>query len=147
MPAAFMNTPFPNQTGKFTARFNATPSASPSNGVVALTMGAQSGFAGYAVSARFNPMGMIDGVNGGAYESATTIAYKANTTYGFRMVVDVAAHKYALYVTPAGGAEATVGTDLGFRTGQTNVTGLNSWGTAMQAMATGTINVCGFAIE
>jgi hypothetical protein len=147
MPGAYMNTAMTNQTGKFTARFNATPTASPTNGIVAFSMGPQTGFAGYATAARFNPMGMIDAVNAGAYEASANIAYTANTTYKFRVAVDVSAHTYSVYVTPPSGTEATIGTNFGFRTGLTNVAGLNSWGAVMQMAATGTIKVCGFGIE
>jgi len=147
MAGAFMNTPMPSKTGTFTVRFNATASAAPSNGIVALSMGAATGFAGYAAVARFNPMGMIDAVNGAAYEAAANVAYTANTTYQFKLTVNVTAHTYSVFVTPPGGAEVTIGSDLSFRTGTTTVPRLDSWGVAMQSMATGTLKACGFTVE
>jgi hypothetical protein len=147
MPSVFMNTPMASQTGKFTAHFSVTATASPTNAIVAFSLGAQTGFAGYAAAARLNPMGMLDAVNAGNYDSVASIPYAANTTYQFRLAVDVAAHTYSVYVTPPGGSEATIGTGYAFRTGQTNVASLNSWGVVMQMAAAGTIKVCGFAIE
>jgi unsaturated chondroitin disaccharide hydrolase len=146
MAGVFMNTPMTSQTGKFTARFSATPSASPTNGIVAFSMGPQTGFAGYAVSVRFNPMGSIDAVNGGAYGTAS-VAYTANTTYQFKVAVDVAAHTYSAWVTPPGGNETSIGMNYGFRTGQTTISALDSWGVAMQMAATGTVKACGFIVE
>ena len=147
MPGVFMNNPMTSKTGKFTARFSVTASASPTNGIIAFSMGPQTGFAGYAASVRFNPMGSIDAVNGGAYGSASNIPYTANTTYHFRMAIDVAAHTYSAWVTPAGGNETLIGTGYGFRTGQTGINALDSWGVVMQSAATGTIKACGFIVE
>jgi hypothetical protein len=147
MAATFLNTPMTSQTGTFTVRFTASVSATPSNGIVALSMGPQTGFAGYAAAARFNPMGMIDAVNGAAYEAAASIPYSVNTSYQFRLMVNVTAHTYSVFVTPAGGTERMVGSGFAFRTGQTSLTRLDSWGVAMQSMATGTLKACAFAPE
>src|SRR5207249_1341190 len=50
---------------------------------------------------------------------------------------------YSVYVTPAGGAEQTIGTGFAFRTEQSGVTALANW--ALTAI-TGTHTVCNFAI-
>jgi hypothetical protein len=147
MAGAYMNTPMANQTGKFTVRFSASASMSPSNGIVGLSMGPQNSFAGYAVAVRFNTTGTIDGINGGSYAAVSTVNYTAGGSYQFRMTVDVAAHSYSLFVTPPGGTEATVANNYGFRTGTTTVAGLNSWAVVMQSMATGTLKACGFALQ
>jgi hypothetical protein len=81
-----------------------------------------------AAIARFNPMGTIDARNGGLYAAASAIPYAAGVTYHFRMVVDVPAHTYSLYVTPAGGKEQVVGSNFAFRRGQENILSLNSLG-------------------
>jgi len=46
---------------------------------------------------------------------STSINYSANVTYHFRMVVNVTAHTYSVFVTPAGGSELTVGSNYAFR--------------------------------
>src|SRR5215475_7189617 len=104
----WQNFPFSPQTGTFTAEFDATPSASPIDSVVGLSRGAQTAYTGFATLARFNPSGNIDARNGGAYAAASTIPYSANVTYHFRMVVNVPARTYSVFVRPAGGSELTV---------------------------------------
>ncbi|HXB02004.1 MAG TPA: glycoside hydrolase family 88 protein [Opitutaceae bacterium] len=112
------------QTGTFTATFDGTPSASPENAVVGLSKGAATGYTGIACIARFNPTGQIDAYNGTAYAAASAINYSAGGTYHFRMVVNVAANTYSVYVTPPGGSELTVGLNYAFRTA---VTSLDTW--------------------
>ncbi len=64
-------------------------------------------------------------------------------TYKFRMVVNIPAHTYSTYVTPAGGTEQTVGADYAFRTEQSTVTHLNNWGIIVDTTGgTGTNTVC-----
>ena len=147
MAGVYMNNPFPNQTGKFSVRFSGSVSMAPSNGILALSMGAPNSFAGYAASIRFSPMGMIDVVNGADYGAATPLAYAANAVYRFRMTVDVAAHTYSVFVTPPGGSEMTLAMNYAFRSQQATVAGLNSWGVVMQSMATGNLKACGFSLE
>ena len=89
---------------------------------------------------------MIDAIDGGQYQAASVIPYMAGATYHFRMVVNVGAHTYSTYVTPAGGGELTVGANYGFRTG-TNVASLSSWGVVMQSTAAGTITACAFSVQ
>src|SRR5262249_54664581 len=63
------------QTGTFTAQYDATPSASPLNAVVALSQGAQTAYTGFATLTRFNPSGNIDARTGGAYAAPSTIPF------------------------------------------------------------------------
>jgi hypothetical protein len=139
----WVNRPFSNQTGNFTAQFDATPSAAPIDSVMALSSGPQTTFGGFACLARFNPDGNIDARNAGIYTAASVIPYGANVKYSFRFVVDIPAHLYSVYVTPAGGIEQTVGVDFAFRSEQSTVTNLNNWGVTV-ASPTGTNTVCNF---
>jgi hypothetical protein len=43
------------------------------------------------------------------------------------MVVNVSAHTYSVYVTPAGGSELTVGSNYAFRNTANTMTSLNDW--------------------
>jgi len=145
----FTNTAMTSQTGTFTATFNATPSADPTNAVVALSNGSQTAFSGFACAVRFNTSGNIDARNGGAYAAASTIPYAPNTTYTFRVVANIPAHTYSIYVTPAGGSEVTVGINYAFRTEQATVASLNNWGAVVDVSANGgagTLTVASFAI-
>jgi hypothetical protein len=144
---SWQNRSFANQTGTFTAEFDATPSASPSNSVVGLSQGAQTAYTGIAATVRFNPDGNIDARNGGAFAAASTIPYSANFTYHFRLVVNVPAHTYSIFVTPEGGSEQTVGANFAFRTEQSTVTSLNNWATFVNSSSPGSTTVCDFTIS
>jgi hypothetical protein len=144
---SWQNRSFTSQSGTFTAEFDATPLAAPTDTVVALSQGAQTTYTGFAALARFNLSGNIDARNGGAYSAESTIPYSANVIYHFRLVVNVPAHTYSIFVRPAGGSEQTVGTDFAFRTEQNTVTSLNNWGVFVNTSATGSSRVCNFIIN
>jgi hypothetical protein len=142
---SWQNSTMTSQTGTFTATFDATPSASPTNAVVALSNGAQTAYASFACLARFNPTGDIDARNGGAYAAASTIPYSAGVSYHFRLVVNISAQTYSIYVTPAGGSELTVGLNYAFRISDTT---LNYWGVFVDVAGSGgagTVTTCNFS--
>src|SRR6185437_1360481 len=141
---AFQNSAFASQNGSFTATFDATPNGAGLDAATGLSQGAAAAYTDLAVIIRFNTGGTIDARNGGAYAAANTIPYTAGTSYHFRIVVDVPSHTYAAYVTPAGGAEQTIGTGFAFRTEQSTVTALANW--ALTAI-TGTHTVCNFSLS
>ncbi|MGA3008476.1 MAG: chitobiase/beta-hexosaminidase C-terminal domain-containing protein [Opitutaceae bacterium] len=126
----------PAATGTFTATFDATPSASPENAVVGLSSGAATAYGSIACIARFNPTGGIDAYNGTAYGAAAT-SYSAGLTYHFRLVVNVTAHTYSVYVTPAGGSELTVGLNYAFRSSANTMTSLDHWDLDVNATPAG----------
>src|SRR5262245_5926220 len=134
------------QTGTFTVEYDATPSASPLNAVVALSQGAQTAYAGFATLTRFNPSGAIDARNGGAYAALSTIPFSGGVRYHFRLVINVPAHTYSIYVTPAGGTEQTVGTNFAFRTEQNAVTALDWWGLDVNVSNPGSLTTCNFTL-
>ena len=145
--AGWQNRAFTNHTGTFTVEFDATPTAAPFDSVVGLSKGAQTAYTGFAAIARFNPSGNIDARNGGAYAAASTIPYSAGVTYHIRLVINVSAHTYSIFVKPAGGAEQTVGTNFAFRTEQNSVTGLDWWGVYVNPSKPGSTTVCNFTIS
>src|SRR5262249_9186837 len=73
--------------------------------------------------------------------------YTANTAYHFRLAVNVPTHTYSVFVTPAGGTEQTVGTDLAFRIEQNTVTSLDWWGVNVNASSPGSTTVCNFTVR
>jgi hypothetical protein len=137
MPAA--------QTGTFTTSWDASTSISPSNSLVGISQGSAAAYTGIAVAIRFNPTGDIDARNGGAYAALSTIPYSANTTYHFRVVVNVPAHTFSAYVTPPGGSELTIGTNYAFRTEQAGVTQLDTWNADVNATPGGSLTVSNFS--
>jgi hypothetical protein len=54
-------------------------------------------------------------------------------------VVNVPAHTYSAYVTPAGGTEQTIGTGLAFRSNYATATSLNNLRGAVDG---GSIQIC-----
>src|SRR5581483_17934 len=96
----WQNSVMTTEAGTFTASFDATPSASPNDALVALSSGAQTTFTGFACIVRFNTVGDIDARNGGNYAAAATVPFTGNSTYHFRLVINVSAHTYSIFVTP-----------------------------------------------
>lgn len=136
-----------SQNGTFTVTFSATPSISPIDAVVGLSLGDATGYSGMATIARFNSSGNIDARNGSAYQAASTISYSASTAYSFRMVVNVPAHTYSLYVTPSGGSEQTVGTDFSFRSEQSGVAAVDSWTASVLSTPGGSLTVSNVTVS
>lgn len=115
------NFPFFPQNGTFEFGFNTIPQYEFMDAVVGLSTTQSSRFSGSAVIIRFNPSGTIDVRNGGAYEAESQLYYVVNTRYQFRVIVNVAAHTYSVYVTPEGESEVKLATDFAFRTEQNTV--------------------------
>jgi hypothetical protein len=127
----------PAATGTFTATYDATPSVSPENSLVGLSSGAAGAYANIACIGRFNPTGQIDAYNGTVFAAASTINYAAGVSYHFRFVVNVTAHTYSVYVTPAGGTELTVGLNYAFRSTANTMTSLSDWNLDVNATPAG----------
>jgi hypothetical protein len=142
----WINNAFTSQTTTFTAEWDATPFANNIDAVVGLSNGSQATFAGFACLTRFNSLGKIDARDGGIYNSASSISYTANTTYHFRLAVNVPAHTYSIYVTPAGGSEQAVGLNYAFRTEQSTASALNNQGLIVDS-TTGSARLCNFVIS
>jgi hypothetical protein len=139
-------TPGYSQSGTYTARFDSVPGASNLDGVVGLCRGYGTAFSDYACMVRFNSSGRIDARNGGAYAAAVSVPYTANTKYSFRLVMNVPAHTYSIYVTPQGGSEILLGSNYAFRTEQNQRGSLNNWGQFV-AGAAGTLTTNNFLIQ
>jgi hypothetical protein len=146
--AGFQNRSFPTQTTTFTAEFDATPSISGINSIVGLSSGSQTDFTGYAAIPRFNPAGIVDARNGGAYQSDVAFPFTGGSTYHFRLFVDIPNHVYSVSVTPPGGSETLLTTTpYAFRTEQAGVANLNNWAVQVNATPGGSNTVCGFIIR
>jgi hypothetical protein len=122
---AWQTTAMTSQTGTFTVAFDAASIAATNDAVVGLSNGAQTAFANYSCLVRFNNSGDHDARNGATYQAATTVPYAANAIFHFRLVVNVPAQTYSIYVTPSGGSEVTLGSNYAFRA---SATSLDHWG-------------------
>ncbi len=144
--AGWQSRSFAAQSGTFTAEFDATPSRTGYEALVGLSNGAKTSDSGFAAAVRFNTSGRIDARGQGSFTSSGAVSYSANTTYRFRLVVDVPAHRYSVYVTPQGGTEQTVATSLPFRSEQSSVSALDSRGVKVSS-SSGGLTVCSFAVR
>lgn len=141
------NTPFPVQTGIFTANFDATAGAAPRiNDVIAFSDGAQTTISRFAAIVAFSETGYILARNGNSYTAANAVRFSPGETYHFRLVIDAPAHMYAVYVTPPHSPEITLGTNFAFRSEAGGVKSLNSVG-IMVDNASGTITYCNFTVD
>jgi glucose/arabinose dehydrogenase len=144
----FINMPFANQTGTFMVEFDVTPTAFPVNANVGLSDRPRGGLPGQAALVAFGTNGRVTGrdVTGGRAD--VVFSYQANVTYHVRMVIDLGAHQYDVYVSPAGGAEILLAKTLGFRVEHALITQLNNWGVFASPNASGgTLKVCHFEVN
>jgi hypothetical protein len=145
---AWHNTAFPSHSGTFTASFDAQPSVAKESAGVGLSHGTQTAYSGFANLVVFTTSGTIQARDGGSYlPSPSPISFSPNVNYHFRLVINVSAHTYSIFVTPAGGSELTVGTGFNFRTEQNTVTSLDHWGALVNTTPGGTLQVCNFTVQ
>jgi hypothetical protein len=135
------------QTRIFTAAFDATAGAAVrTNDVIAVSDGAQTQINRFPVIVAFSETGYILARNGSNYTAANAIRYTNGAVYHFRLVIDVPAHTYAVYVTPPGGTEVTVGTNFAFRPEASGMKSLNSIGSLVDSDS-GAITFCNFTLN
>ncbi|WP_127579489.1 Ig-like domain-containing protein [Paenibacillus koleovorans] len=108
----FKSLPIGTQSGTFTIELDAKPLAANLDAGISLSQGAASSWSMPAV-VRFGASNTIEARNDITYTGATP--YSPNTTYHFRIVVNTPAKTYSVYVTPEGGSEITIATDINFR--------------------------------
>ncbi len=142
--SSWANTAFAAQKSGMSAEFDATPNAADMDGVVGLSTTAGSNYGSFAAMVRFNGSGTIDARNGGAYAADTNINYTAGTSYHFRIVANVPAGTYSVYVTPKGGSEQTLATNYAFRTEQAGTTSLANYGIISES---GTFTLDNFTVK
>lgn len=118
-----------SQDATFDATIDATPEGAAIDGIVGLGGAVSDFYTDLAVIVRFNDRGTIDARNDDTYEADVAVTYTANTAYAFRLTVDIPAHTYSVWVTPAGRSEIALATDYAFRSEQANITSLENWAT------------------
>jgi len=123
----------------FNLEFDAIPGGASMDGLIGLSSNAAGAFSDLACAVRFFTNNKIEARNAGTYVSVTNTDYIPKTSYHFKMVVNVALHKYDVYVTPAGGTEVIIGKDYAFRTEQASITTLGNFAI--------TTSICGLTIS
>ncbi len=135
-----------SQTRAFSASFDVTPQANLVDANVAFSQNAPAGYTDLAAIVRFNPWGYLDVMNGDGYRADYLQAYSANSTYHFVVVVNLPAHSYSVYVTPAGGTQQRLATSYAFRTPQSGNTSLNYWTSYQDPDSAGPLQVCNIGL-
>jgi unsaturated chondroitin disaccharide hydrolase len=105
-------------TGRQVVEFDLTPRRSPLEGYVGYAdsstdLTSRSRLAMYL---RLNPRGFFDVRNGDVYTARTVVRYSAAVTYHVRMVADLGARRYSVWMTPPGGNPILLAENVAFRT-------------------------------
>ncbi|HVZ61658.1 MAG TPA: LamG-like jellyroll fold domain-containing protein [Terriglobales bacterium] len=142
---------FADQSGVFSAEWDDTPQASPTDAITGLSMAPAAWYDDMAVTVRFSPAGVIDVINGASfYQADVSMPYAANTTYHFRTIVNVPARTYSVYVTPKGGSEVLLAANYPFRSqssaATTSLSYLNAHSDAYRT-DTSLHTICNFTIQ
>ncbi|NLF29358.1 MAG: hypothetical protein GX591_00560 [Planctomycetes bacterium] len=124
---AWQNFSVATQAGTCTWTFDATPNRNNMDGLTALSLGTVDAWGDCAVTTRFNSSGYIDSYDYNVYAADASVPYTAGTEYHFRVVVNIPAHTYSVYVTPEGQSEVTLATDYAFRLAAGSPSSLNNW--------------------
>jgi hyaluronate lyase len=106
-------------TGVRTIEYDVTPTVAGVNGVMGLadTSTTISGFTAMNMIVRANPAGTFDTFDATTYDALTAVPYAVNQKYHVKIVANVAAKTYAVYITPPGGTETLIASNYAFRTG------------------------------
>ncbi len=130
----------------FTATFDATPSSAGLDagiGVFATNASAQQVFSDLIAFRSDNTIQ----VRNGESLVAANLAYTAGDTYHFRLVENLPAATYSLFVTPPGGTEIQLGANLQLPAAQQGATAIAGWGAQTEDSGSGKLEVCSFTIE
>ncbi|MBX4197186.1 hypothetical protein KW801_01360 [Candidatus Saccharibacteria bacterium] len=141
---AWQNNPLSSQSGTFTQVFSLIPNAANIDADIGFSASPAGAYTDLATIVEFNTSGNIVARNGGGYSAVTPLAYSAGVSYSVRMVVNVPAHTYSVYVTPTGGSEVTIASNYSFRTEQSGVSQLGNWATVSSI---GSEKVCGLPVN
>ena len=131
------------ETASFRVTFDATPSAATMDAVSGLSSAAASAFTSLAAAAHFSSSGVIDVRNGSGFTAATRVLYAARVKYHFIFDVNISAHTYNASVL-VGTVQATLGTNLAFRTEQATVKSLNNVGVLSSR---GALSICNITLS
>ena len=156
VPAGRVNVPagsgvqrvsFPATPGSsgFTATFNVTPSAAveASLGFFAAGNNAQPMLSRMIA---FDPSGQIHAIDGNVLASAS-LPYTVGTTYHFRLVENLPAATYSVFVTPPGATEVPLGTNLQVPSDQRGAMTVTGWGLQLNTPEGATLAVCQFSLQ
>ena len=104
-------------TGVVEVNFDVTPHSNYLDGVIGYADSSVeiTAYRDMAMLVRMNDIGRFDVRNGEGYDAETDVIYAANSTYHVRMISDLDAGTYDVWVTPKGGTEIQIAKGYNFR--------------------------------
>jgi hypothetical protein len=130
----------------FTATFDATPSTSAIDASLGFFAPAAGPHPALSEFIHFSPAGFIQARDGDLF-APSNVPYAAGQTYHLRLTENLPAATYSLFVTPPGGTEIPLGTNLQVPSDQRGVTTLTGWGLLVNGPDFATFSVCNFALR
>jgi len=106
-------------TGLRTIEFDINPRVATQDGTVGYADSSTevTGYGSLNLTVRMNTSGYFDVRNGGGYAALTRVPYASGQTYHVRILADLAAQRYSVWVRPPGGSEIQIASNYAFRTG------------------------------
>ena len=136
----------PNAHG-FTATFDATPSISGMDSVIGLLVPGTNQQEAFSKIIHFNPSGVIEASDGDSFSTASGNSYVAGNTYHFRLVENLPAATYSLFVTPPAGTEASLSVNLQAPSNERGASTITGWGAATTSPDAARLEVCNFTLR
>jgi hypothetical protein len=133
-------------TTGFTATFSVTPSSSSMDASLGFFSPSTSQQPALSGLINFSPAGVIQ-VRDGDSLLSSIVPYSSGETLQFRLVENLPATTYSLFVTPPGAAEVPLATDLQVPSAQRGATTLGAWGQLVNAPKGATLSVCNFLLQ
>jgi hypothetical protein len=131
----------------FTATFAATPSSAAMDAALGFfaPAPASGGQSALSIMINFSPTGIIQVRDGDTF-APFTVPYAAGQTLQFRLVENLPAATYSVFVTPPGATEISLGANLQVPSDQRGATALTGWGIVTNAPDGATLTVCNFSL-
>jgi hypothetical protein len=133
-------------TNGFTTTFSVIPSSSAMDAVLGLFAPASGNQPNLSRLINFSPEGIIQVRNGDSFVSSS-VSYAAGETLQFRLVENLPANTYSLFVTRPGAAEIPLTTNFQVPSDQRGATMLGGWGQLVNAPDGATLTVCNFSVQ
>jgi len=133
-------------TTGFTATFSATPSSSAMDAALGFFAPASSKQPALSSLINFSPAGVIQVRDGDSFVSSG-VPYATGETLQFRLIENLPATTYSLFVTPPDAVEIPLATNLQVPSAQHGATTLGGWGQLVTAPDGATLSVCNFSLQ
>jgi hypothetical protein len=127
----------------FTATFDAMPSTNNMDASLGFFSPIPGPHPQLSQFIQFSSAGFIRAANGDVL-IPSNLPYAAGQTYHFRLTQNLPAATYSLFVTPPGGAEVPLGTNLQVPDDQRGITTLTGWGLLVNEPDGATLSICNF---